>query len=73
MDIANEDSFVPLSFRLGQSEAGESIGPQIHTSATAYSGEFHIARNMGYTESKGHGPAEDWYEQVVRKHNGSPS
>lgn len=73
MDIANENSFISLSLWLGQPEAGESIRPQIHTSATAYSGEFHVAGNVGYTEGEGHGPAEDRHEPAVRKHNGPPN
>lgn len=73
MDIANEDNFIPLSLRLGQFETGESIGPQIYTASTAYFGEFHIARNVGYTEGEGHGPVEDRYESAMRKHNGPPS
>jgi len=73
MDIANEDNFIPLSFRLGQPEAGEGIGSQIHTSATAHFGEFHIAWNVGNTEGEGYGPTKDWDESAVRKHNGPPS
>lgn len=73
MDIANEDSFVPLPLWLGQPEAGEGIGPQIYSSATTHPGEFYIARNVGYSKGEGHGPAESWYEPAVREHNGSPS
>jgi len=70
MDITNEDSFIPLSFWLGQFEAGESIRPQIYTASTAYFGEFYITRNVGYTKGEGHGPIEDRHESTVRKHNG---
>lgn len=70
MDIANEDSFISLSLRFGQPKTGESIGPQIHTAATAYSSEFHVAGNVGYTEGEGHGPAKDWHEPAVCKYNG---
>lgn len=73
MDIANEDSFIPLSLRLGQPKAGESIGPQIYTAATAYPGEFHVTGNVGYTEGEGHGPAKDRHESTVCKHNGPSS
>lgn len=70
MDITNEDSFIPLPLWLGQPEAREGIGPHIHIATTAYSGEFHIAGNVGHTKGEGHGPAENWHEPVVRKHNG---
>ena len=73
MDFANEDGAAPLSLRLGQPEAGESVRPQVDIAAFAYFGQLHVSGNVGHTEGEGHGPIEDWHESTVREYHGALS
>lgn len=70
MDITDEGNSLSLPLQLGLLKAGESVGSQVHTAATAHIGEFHIAGNVGHTEGEGHGPTEGRHESAVREHHG---